>query len=213
MVLGVAPFLHCRYAIMLECWQEEPGKRPTFSKLRTSFDNMLMAEKKDPYIDLQVDASKPYYNPDLAEADPEQNDGLLHVGKTSKSSSKVSVTSPFHAKGVLPSHSDSSDTPVIFRGQRSPRSLSPVPAAEKLPRPTSLQLLTERKNTNHYVDDPSTRRSIHISPPEWSLIGYQGGASDGSVPVQMSISGRGRSHRDEAERDGSAVPDIFISFS
>ena len=203
---------------MLECWQEEPGKRPTFSKLRARFDSMLLAEKKETYIDLQIDASKPYYNPEASECELKQNDGFLHVAaKSSKSSSRVSITSPFHYKGKSPSHSNCSDPPAILRGQRAPRSLSPAPVTEKLPRPASLQLLTERKNANHYVDNPSTRRSIHISPPDWASIGYRGGTSDGSIPVDSlevggnwnGAVGRGAHSRGEA----ADVPDIFISFS
>lgn len=176
-----------RYAIMLECWQEEPGKRPTFSKLRARFDNMLLAEKKETYIDLQIDASKPYYNPELSDDEPKQDEGLLKVIKSSKRSSHVSATSPFHVRGVSPSHSTSSDVPVTLRHQRSPRSLSPVPMAKKAPRPASLQLQTKRKNDNDYVDDPSTRRSVHISPTEWSAIVVEVG------------------------RDGSPLPEICIS--
>ena len=207
---------------MLECWQEDPAKRPTFSKLRDRFDAMLLAEKKDPYIDLQIDASKPYYNPELAtDADVNQLDTFLQVGgKSPKSGSRISVTSPFHIRGISPSHFDDAfEPPITLRGQRSPRSLSPAPVATKLPRPASLQLLTERKNTNPYVDDPSTRRSIHISPPEWSADGQQGGTHNGSAPTQRGINWDGVSERSGTRsgnnyvRDDSTLPEIFISFS
>jgi proto-oncogene tyrosine-protein kinase Ret len=210
------------YAIMLECWQEDPGKRPTFTGLRARFDSMLLAEKKDTYIDLQIDATKPYYNPELAtDVDVNPMDNLLHVGgKSPKSGSRISATSPFHIRGISPAClDDTSDPPAMLRGQRSPRSLSPVPVPAKLPRPASLQLLTERKNANPYVDDPSTRRSIHISPPEWSVDGQQGGANDGTAPVQMGINWDGVSNRSAARRgsnygrDDSTLPEIFISFS
>lgn len=167
---------------MLECWQEEPGKRPTFSKLRARFDNMLLAEKKETYIDLQIDASKPYYNPEFVDEETKQDEGLLKVVKSGKRTSHISTTSPFHIKGVSPSHSTSSDVPVTLRRQRFPRSVSPVPTAEKPPRPASLQLQTRRKNDNDYVDDPSTRRSVHFSPTEWSSITFAVGREGSPLP-------------------------------
>lgn len=144
-----------RYAIMLECWQEESGKRPTFSNLRARFDSMLLAEKKETYIDLQIDASKPYYNPDLS-TENDAKDGHLHIAtKSPKKGSRVSVTSPFHARGITPSHSDffelPDDTPEV---EKSPK-------GSKMSRTTSLELVTDRKNV--YVDDPS------IHHPEFQL--------------------------------------------
>ena len=252
---------------MLECWQEEPGKRPTFSKLRARFDSMLLAEKKDTYIDLQIDASKPYYNPDLSsDSHPMKQDSLLHVGKMN--GSRLSATSPFHSRGITPSHSDFFESSVTPGGQRSPRSVSPVPMAEKLPRSNSLELTTNRRNVyvdepsahhsnspvilrvqrspprddtpfplgvmlprpaslqlvserkNVYVDSPSaTRRSVHISPPEWSTGG--GGASNGSIPVQVGINLDGASESGMAvgssdgpgEEERPTVPTILVSLT
>lgn len=53
--------MHCRYEIMLNCWNEDPRKRPTFPELRTQFDAMLLAERNDEYIDLRINNDKPYY--------------------------------------------------------------------------------------------------------------------------------------------------------
>ena len=137
---------------MLECWEEDPTKRPTFSQLRARFDTMLLAEKKDTYIDLQIDASKPYYNAELV-SDTEALESLLKTSPNpGKRVSRVSATSPFHLRGITPSGSDFTDSPI---SQRSPRSQSPVPVPEKLQCPaSSLQPTTEQKNV--YVDDPST---------------------------------------------------------
>lgn len=49
---------------MLMCWNEEPHKRPKFTELRARFDAMLLAERKDAYIDLRIDNDKPYYRLD-----------------------------------------------------------------------------------------------------------------------------------------------------
>lgn len=51
----------CSYDIMLECWQEHPIDRPTFSKLRKKFGDLLMASTTDSYMLFQVDEDKTYY--------------------------------------------------------------------------------------------------------------------------------------------------------
>ena len=51
-----------RYEIMLECWQEHPNDRPTFSQLRNKFSTLLLANVDDPYMVLEVDDAKAYYN-------------------------------------------------------------------------------------------------------------------------------------------------------
>lgn len=51
---------------MLMCWNEEPHKRPKFTDLRARFDAMLLAERKEAYIDLRIDNDKPYYRLDTA---------------------------------------------------------------------------------------------------------------------------------------------------
>ena len=164
---------------MLECWHEEPSKRPSFAELRSRFDSMLMAEKTDTYIDLQIDASKPYYNPDPAMIATEDN--FLNVNKLSPNPSKrMSATSPFHAMGISPSHTDFMElfsTPV--RGQGSPRSISPAPGADKSsednPAGADAGGKKKKKQTNVYVEDPSTQLApelqvVHRSPRERSPV-------------------------------------------
>ena len=52
-----------RYEIMDQCWSVNPKDRPTFSELRASFDTLISAQKDHmPYIDLEIDSHKPYYN-------------------------------------------------------------------------------------------------------------------------------------------------------
>ena len=47
---------------MLECWQEHASDRPTFSQLRNKFSSLLLANVDDPYMVLEVDDAKAYYN-------------------------------------------------------------------------------------------------------------------------------------------------------
>ena len=49
------------YEIMLECWQEHPYDRPSFTQLRSKFSNLLMAATDDPYMVLEVDENKAIY--------------------------------------------------------------------------------------------------------------------------------------------------------
>lgn len=70
---------------MLECWNEDPEDRPTFSQLRTKFGTLILAGKDDLYIDLQVDEMKPYY---LVKEEEEKKDG-----SSSSSSSEESIAS------------------------------------------------------------------------------------------------------------------------
>ncbi len=46
---------------MLECWNEYPQDRPTFSQLRSKFSDMLLATTTDTYMVLEVDDQKAYY--------------------------------------------------------------------------------------------------------------------------------------------------------
>lgn len=46
---------------MLECWQEHPLDRPSFSLLRKKFSDLLMATTTDAYMELEVDEAKIYY--------------------------------------------------------------------------------------------------------------------------------------------------------
>lgn len=47
---------------MLECWNENPKERPTFTELRAKFDGLISVENEAPYIELSVDFRQPYYN-------------------------------------------------------------------------------------------------------------------------------------------------------
>lgn len=49
-------FLLCSYDIMLSCWNQTPRSRPTFMELKSTFDNLLLADRKGDYI--EFDPSK-----------------------------------------------------------------------------------------------------------------------------------------------------------
>ena len=46
---------------MLQCWQEDPQDRLSFSQLRSQFSAMLQAGSAQEYIDLQINEEAPYY--------------------------------------------------------------------------------------------------------------------------------------------------------
>ena len=78
---------------MLACWNGEPQNRPTFTDLRSKFDAMLAAERKDAYIDLRIDSDKPYYRLDtmamLAVNGAHLSPNLSHHNAHSKDSAFV----------------------------------------------------------------------------------------------------------------------------
>lgn len=117
---------------MLMCWNEEPQRRPTFTELRAKFDAMLLAEKKDPYIDLRIDNDKPYYRLDTMATITVAGNGLHLSPNPSRHSFTPSTSSGNGNKGgsyecspkplctptLSPCHSSCSST------QASPRKLA-----------------------------------------------------------------------------------------
>lgn len=71
---------------MLECWNEHPIDRPTFSDLRAKFSDMLLATTTDTYMILEVDDKKSYYT--VKDEDEEEGrDRSESVGSTDSDSS------------------------------------------------------------------------------------------------------------------------------
>ena len=51
----------CSYEIMLDCWQDNPASRPTFTQLKATFDVLLL--EGSPYIQFEgTDTHEPYYD-------------------------------------------------------------------------------------------------------------------------------------------------------
>ena len=87
---------------MLQCWQEEPEDRPSFSELRSSFSAMLQAGSADEYIDLQVNEEAPYYQ--IKDDDQRKrsdstssasSDGSIDKQKKPKEKVKKKATNPY----------------------------------------------------------------------------------------------------------------------
>ena len=117
---------------MLACWNGEPQNRPTFTDLRSKFDAMLVAERKDAYIDLRIDNDKPYYQLDTmamlavngAHVSPNLSHHSLHSTKesafvTTGSGSKECSPKPSHSTTISPCHLSPQDG--CCSSQASPR--------------------------------------------------------------------------------------------
>ena len=107
---------------MLACWNGEPQNRPTFTDLRSKFDAMLVAERKDAYIDLRIDGDKPYYRLDTkatlavngAHVSPNLSHRSLHSTKDSAfistgAGSKECSPKPSLSTNISPHHFSSQD--------------------------------------------------------------------------------------------------------
>ena len=191
---------------MLECWNEEPRKRPTFSQLRASFDALLLAERKDDYIVLQVDTEKPYYKMGTSDSKEFLNSAPL----SAKRKSQLSVDVPI-CDIEKPACSHASTSPQSsprpsnhFHGHRSPLSLSPCHENSPQPaRPASMHLLwsdqQQQPVVNPYVDAPSRPRAkltVPMNPTQDVLmrrrsdgkIQLSGDAHSSAPSIQITVS-------------------------
>lgn len=66
---------------MCQCWSVNPKDRPTFSELRANFDTLISAQKDHmPYIDLEIDTCKPYYNHLYSDSSDDDEEKALVAG-------------------------------------------------------------------------------------------------------------------------------------
>lgn len=86
---------------MLECWQEHPNDRPTFSQLRNKFSTLLLANVDDPYMVLEVDDAKAYYNV-TEEETSEQRESISSNDSDSSLKKKGPPKKPVWAKPSNP---------------------------------------------------------------------------------------------------------------
>ena len=178
---------------MLECWNEEPRKRPSFSQLRAKFDTLLLNEGKDPYIVLQIDTEKPYYK-----MEPSDSKDLLHVSPLpSRRRSQLSVDSQLQETEKPPSSSASASlqgSPLPSKKLHGHQSLlsSSSPCHERPPRdrPTSMHLLyLEQQQSNPYVEEPSKPSATLSVPMKPTEDGRRRRASDGNLQLSLGTQG------------------------
>ena len=103
---------------MLMCWNEEPQKRPKFTDLRARFDAMLLAERKDAYIDLHIDTDKPYYRLDTMATVAATTNGL-HLLSPNPDRRSFNAA-PCSMTGSKPNSKDCSPTPTSHTPNLSP---------------------------------------------------------------------------------------------
>ena len=163
---------------MLKCWDEQPHKRPTFKELRSQFDAMLLADKKDEYIDLRIDQSKLYYqnltppvtnNKEIRGS----NTSLNTHPKSAAHNSKEGLSSLATDQDLSPSSSvdqvNSKERLVPERQARAAsaeRSGSCNRTYENTGRPVSMYISRdEKKRQNPYVDEPSKVAATALTLP------------------------------------------------
>ena len=168
---------------MLKCWDEQPHKRPTFKELRSQFDAMLLADKKDEYIDLRVDHSKSYYqnlSPPVTNSEGGRSSSMSLktrlMSAAPKSHSKEYLSNPATSRDLSPSSSvntvdrDSSREHLISerqtRASSAERNGTSNRIYENTGRPVSMYISREeKKRQNPYVDEPSKVAATALTLP------------------------------------------------
>ena len=100
---------------MLECWNEHPFDRPTFSGLRAKFSDLLLATTTDTYMVLEVDDHKSYYT--VKDEEEEGRDRSGSVGSTDSESSLKKKKGPEKPVWKKPSN-PYVDTPVVHEDEQ-----------------------------------------------------------------------------------------------
>ena len=208
---------------MLMCWNEEPHKRPKFTELRSRFDAMLLAERKDAYIDLRIDSDKPYYRLDtmttiLANGlhispNPSRRSFIISPGlaapasgnKASSSSSKECSPKPaLHTPNLSPGHTlQASASSCCSLPQASPKksdniSCNGSPSLSSFthsPCHEGLGICSGEQNLTT-SDDADVSGRDHI-------------IREGTTgrPVSLLLPGRDRDHRERKERQKNPYVD------
>ena len=161
-------YLHyLRYQIMLECWNENPRNRPSFAKIRAMFDTMLLAGRKEPYINLNFNADKAYYHTD------EDN---------------APITTSFEHQSQLSLNCKPFQTPPSSnRSSIHTASMEHLPNAKsttnKPRRSSSMSMLSEKQTGDKYADELFTLgvQKLHSCPNSSSQGDVCGSGS--SIPT------------------------------
>ena len=180
---------HTRYNIMLICWDEQPQKRPTFSKLRSKFDAMLLANREEDYIDLHIDHKQPYYQQffgltkrvshsgSSAASFSEDHGGADCVDKKKESISQGDFVNEMYlsANGTgnksRQLHFRNSDQCLSSANRDSTDNNSSSRTYQNAGRPVSMYISHDKNdNQNPYVDEPSSLTPTSLALPhsiEW----------------------------------------------
>jgi serine/threonine protein kinase len=158
------------YEIMLECWHENPLKRPPFTLLRDKFDTLLSTCHGNAYIDLHTDEQNVIYSIEEEEEQVEEtaveSQCSPAISKRSHSPSCVSTTSSTNVISV-PATLSVTNPWIRDNHSLSPSSqrhssanLSPHSSHGNMfrpQRPISLSLWAEGEGPkeDYYADDPS----------------------------------------------------------
>ena len=162
---------------MLECWNENPTKRPSFTKIKNKFDTLLLDGRRDAYIAIQMDHNKPYYNTDLDLEDASHLHPFAKFHYGSQTSLSVQG-SPLTRK--------------LSQESSFPRSRSPSisPAHEKVVRSSSMIIDRGEQKQNAYTDDPSrnvTGNTASLTVPKHPAHIPSGGNVQSSSPNQPAV--------------------------
>ena len=173
---------------MLECWSEHPKGRPSFAQIRAKFDTMLMASKKDAYIDLQFDFDQPYYR-----MDPD-DPSSLQVPPLDKHQSRTSLDSKQLGSMSLKSLATPLSTPLASRRasiQKAIMSLSHSSSSSsthgKAWRPSSMTIPDKTQMENKYVAEPFMLGAKSLVECPYTRRASEGNISHsdrGSTPTQ-----------------------------
>lgn len=187
---------------MLECWQEDPHERPSFSDLRAKFGSLLLAGKDDMYIDLRVDDRKAYYN-----ADDEERAQLERRDSVGSSSSEESFVGKDKNKDK--EEEKKPTNPYV----KTPSMRKPMPPARSAISEGLVANGSVATGDSAYVDQPSQSEGIPLHP-----LGEQDSQQERSttqetpsivlgVPI-TSITGQTRTEEDSQNEHRSTNPYI-----
>lgn len=153
---------------MLMCWNKDPEQRPPFSKLRSKFSDMLLADNKNHYIVLHIDHNKPCYqivtpamttNKDACSSIRSLN--AEHVGEYF---SKSAGSSPSHRLHCSAERVELVGSKQHLTPQDASKDIeSTDQACDSARRPISLHLpYYDQNKQNPYVDLPSRMASASL---------------------------------------------------
>lgn len=179
---------------MLQCWQEEPGDRPSFAQLRSKFSAMVQAGSAAEYIDLQINEEAPYYQikederERSASISSDSSEGSVSSIDKEKGKGKKKLkrkrTNPYVPSPEQQQQANSDGAYLDMYDQERPQQLG-IPISQLMPssqanehQPTPVEESVpedhtplERRTTNPYVSEPSeTFSEVPASAPVGNVL-------------------------------------------